>query len=75
MLVLLAACAGEPDRPGSPAVYDQIEASADCAGLQATFDRSMANHDRAQPGTEERRWTLAYAMAADDRMRAVGCHG
>lgn len=65
---------GEQDRPGNPAVYDQIEASTDCAALQETFDRAMGNHGRAEPGTEERRWTLAYAQAADDRMKKLDCY-
>ena len=73
-VVALTACAGEADRPGSPAVYDRIEATTSCEELQASFDRSMGNHERAEPGTEERRWTLAYAQAADQRMRKLSCY-
>jgi hypothetical protein len=76
VLALVTACGGPGDdeRPGSAAVYDEIETSADCAALQETFDRASANHDRAQPGSAERRWTRGYMRAADDRMRSIGCY-
>lgn len=74
-IVFLAACAGDSARPGNPAVYDRIGGLTDCAMLQTEFDLAMTNHDRAPAGTEERRWTLAYAQAADDRMRKIGCYG
>lgn len=79
MLVLLVACgggdgAGAGDaRVGSPAVYQQIAASTDCADLQATFDRAAANNDRAEPGSTERAWTLGYMRAAEERRQALGC--
>lgn len=66
---------GGDNRPGSPAVYDRIAATTDCAELQAMFDRAADNHDTAQPGSAETEWTLGYMEAADDRMESVGCYG
>lgn len=78
--VVLSGCGGEQtaddyadDHGGNPAVYERILNLTDCAALQQEFDRATANNDRAEPGTDEHRWTLGYMTAAQDRMDAVGC--
>lgn len=62
---------------GSEAVYAEIAASTDCAGLQVTFDRADANHGFAveQGDRAEMDWTLGYMKASDARMREIGCYG
>lgn len=68
----------EPERPGSAAVYAEIEASTDCADLQETFSRNMDRYemrdalertDDGNPGT----WEFAYANAALARMEDLDC--
>lgn len=70
---LLAGCGSS--RPGSPAVYAEIEATSDCAVLQATFDRSMDNAEARRTGDPLRDVSLSYADAAHARLEAVGCYG
>ena len=72
---ILTACAGEADRPGSPAVYDRIEAETDCSALQDEFDTAMAGAEGRRSGDDLRHASLAYAQAADRRMRKLGCYG
>lgn len=62
------------ERPGSAEVYQQIESSEDCTGLQEMFDTAAANNDGAEPGTDEHSWTLGYMEAADERMRELDCY-
>ena len=73
-VLLLAAC-GERDRPGSPAVYDRIEAETDCPALQDEFDTAMAGAEGRRSGDDLRDASLAYAQAADRRMMKLGCFG
>ena len=57
-------------KPGSPAVYERIAAMSDCDLLQNQFDTAMDSVERGYQGG----WTIAYADAADARMRAIGCY-
>ena len=79
--LLLVACTPTiqpaPDRaaePGSPAVYARIRSLSDCDALQAEFDQAAANHDAAEPGSDAAVWSTSYMVAADARMREVGCY-
>ncbi len=76
LVVYSAVGCGGPNAepPGNPDVYARIESSADCTALQAEFDVAMENVERRQPGDDYRRISLAYADAADRRMRTVGCY-
>lgn len=74
-LVVLAACAAEAERPGSPAVYDRIEAMTDCRELQGEFDTAMESVESRRPGDDLRDVSLAYAEAADQRMKSLDCYG
>lgn len=72
----LTACSSTPDaatQPGSPAVYERISSTDDCAALQQEFDTASANHDRAAAGSDEATTATAYMKAAQDRMETVGC--
>jgi hypothetical protein len=61
---------------GNPAVYQRIAADTDCASLQAQFDQAAANHDRDSDAgdLEAMKWSTGYMVAADDRMRGLGCY-
>ncbi len=52
---------------------DETGSQPTCAELQATFDRAADNNERAESGSNEKRWTLGYMTAADERMKAIGC--
>ena len=43
---------------------------SDCDLLQNQFDTAMDSVERGYQGG----WTIAYADAADARMRAIGCY-
>ncbi len=66
-----------PSRPGDPAVYRRIEAMRDCDKLQEQFDIAAANHDRDidRGAIDLAQIDTGYMMAADDRLREVGCYG
>jgi hypothetical protein len=65
----LAACSGQAEeKPGNPAVYQRIEQTTDCAQLQKEFDTANKNHDRTGDPA-----ATGYMVAADERMKAVGC--
>ena len=72
--VTVAAMVAEEPRPGSESVYERIDSETDCAELQEEFDTAMGHADRYPPGDDRRETSLAYAEAADDRMREVGCY-
>jgi hypothetical protein len=71
--------AAQESRPGLATVYEQIDHSTDCADLQRTFDRNMDRYEmmdasvRTADGSPGEAM-FAYASAADDRMRAIGCY-
>jgi len=72
--------AEEAALPGSPAVYEEIAASTDCAWLQETFDRNRDRYEARDPSERTQdgnpgQWEKAYAEAADDRMSEIGCYG
>jgi hypothetical protein len=59
---------------GERSVYARIFGSTDCAFLQGQFDIAGDNNDRAEPGSDEHRWTLGYMTAADEQLEASGCY-
>ena len=76
-------------RVGSPTMYDAIAVSTDCRELQQQFDAAAVTEKRpggppyqTAPGqpfyqVHYGSWHqigVAYMEAADDRMRAIGCH-
>lgn len=65
--------AGEA-RPGDPAVYQRIDGATDCAGLQQEFDTASDSHDRADAGSDQAEWAVAYMQAADARMKELDCY-
>lgn len=76
LALILSACGGSGQpaaQPGDPAVYARINASRDCAALQAEFDTAAANHDHAVAGSDAAVWATAYMSAAFDRMKSLGC--
>ena len=74
-VVALVSCGNSTtqERPGNPAVFDDIATETDCTALQETFDRAEANYWRAEPESDERGWTLEYMKAANERMVDIGC--
>lgn len=73
-VVSLAGCGGgEESRPGSPAVYQRIEALTDCQALQREFDQAAANHEREPAGSAAREAALGYMKAAEARRKQLGC--
>lgn len=60
--------------PGNPDVYARIAVLADCRALQEEFDTAMDNAEARRPGDRLRAISLAYADAADDRLRSLGCY-
>jgi hypothetical protein len=77
LIVGVGSCAegndGTDSKPGNPAVYQRIEAESDCSALQREFDTAMDNFDRAEPGSDARKWSLAYAEAAEKRRQQLSC--
>lgn len=66
---------GEDGTPaGNPATHARIRAMTDCAALQEAFDTAAANFDRAQKGTPQSGWSVAYMKTADERMEEIGCY-
>lgn len=67
--------AGNPGRPGDPAVYSRIEASASCDDVQGEFDAADARRKAAlnTSDNELAETNLAYMNAAVERMRALNC--
>jgi hypothetical protein len=61
-------------RPGEAAVYDRITSETNCESLQAEFDQAMSNVGARPSGDSLRTTSLAYAKAADARMRSLGCY-
>ncbi len=59
---------------GQLSAYQRILGMSDCNDLQAQFDIAAANHDLADAGTAEFKWTLGYMTAADDRLESAGCY-
>lgn len=77
LLLATTACGGGSDadpQPGNPAVYERIESMTDCDELQGEFDIAMDNVERYPAGADQRKAPMAYAKAADERMRNVGCY-
>lgn len=71
------ACSSTPKaetKPGNPEVYASIAAQTNCTKLQESFDTSMENHDRYPAGDSRREAPLAYANAADERMKELNCY-
>jgi hypothetical protein len=73
----LAACGGTGEKPGSPAVYAEIDRLTDCSALQEKFDIADANHtiDVDRGSNALARIDTSYMKAADARMREIGCYG
>lgn len=72
--VLLAGC-GSTSPPGRAEVYDRINALSDCAALQAEFNQADTNHTRdVARGSDLAEVDLSYMEAAEERMKAIGCH-
>ncbi len=59
---------------GNHDTYAEILSITDCKELQGKFDTASANNAREQAGTKQFKVTLGYMMAADDRMKEVGCY-
>lgn len=68
-----SAVSGDDEPPGSPAVYDDIEATTSCPDLQSTFDDNMGDAERRGPNDPLYDTLLGYATAANDRMVDLGC--
>lgn len=71
LALVLLSCS--EDRPGSAAVYEEIETSTDCAFLQDTFDRNMDAWDARPFGDPLKDVVGSYADAALDRMEDIDC--
>ena len=74
----LAACGGTSE-DGLASVHNKIEESTDCSVLQETFDRNMGRYEMMDPLVRHQDGSpgeamFAYANAADDRMRDIGCY-
>lgn len=75
LALLLVACADPPpEQLGNPEVYTRIDTTSDCPTLQREFDVAMTNAEAREPGNEQRKISLAYAKAADARLKEVGCY-
>jgi hypothetical protein len=76
--VLMFGCQSTPTDPaaqygGSAEVYNRIARETDCATLQDEFDVAADANDRAEPGTDQHRWSLGYMKAAEARMQSLAC--
>jgi len=67
------ASSGNTGRIGNPAVYDRIERLTDCNALYQEANTALDNVERYPAGDDRRDIPFAYATAALDRMRAIGC--
>jgi len=65
----LAGC-GSDDQSGSPDVYARIASLTDCSALQQEFDQAEANRSISRDPSIQ----TSYMVAADERMREVGCY-
>ncbi|HWC11810.1 MAG TPA: hypothetical protein VG455_11360, partial [Acidimicrobiales bacterium] len=74
LVIAVGLSLGADEKPGNPDVYRRIEATTDCAVLQAEFELAMDHAERRQPGDPLRKVSLAYAKAADERLGEVGCY-
>lgn len=59
---------------GNLEVYVEIFTSTDCVFLQEKFDIASTNNANETAGTPQFQWTLGFMMAADERMKEVGCY-
>lgn len=59
--------------PGSPTVYERIEALTDCGKLQRELDTAVRSLERSQPGELANRISLSYIDFAENRMQEIGC--
>jgi len=53
-------------------VYSRIESLTDCKALLAEFDTAM-DYYKGETRSERRKMNMAYANAADERMKDIGC--
>ena len=58
---------------GEQVVYDSIDNTIDCEGLQNAFNIAMDNVERRQPGDELRKISFSYANYANERMKTLSC--
>ena len=68
-VLVLAGCGGD-DQSGSPDVYARISSLTDCSALQQEFDQAEANRSISRDPSIQ----TSYMVAADERMREVGCY-
>jgi hypothetical protein len=59
---------------GSQQVYEKIESLTSCAELQAQFDQASQNNALHEPGSKNALATTGYMVAADQRMKELGCY-
>lgn len=74
---VLAGCAPSgPPEAVQQEVIDRLNASTDCAALQAEFDLAERNADavRTRGRLDLAKAGTYYMSVADDRMREVGCY-
>ncbi len=62
------------DYGGERSAYEEILSLSNCSQLQEKFDTASANNAREQAGTKNFKVTTGYMVAADDRMKEVGCY-
>lgn len=69
--LILSACGGEMVvKPGDPAVYEQIEAMTSCHRLRERAEQDLG---ALTDDGEQREAQVAYALAANNRMKELGC--
>lgn len=76
VLLPLGACNNPPAaevRPGNPDTYARLEGLTSCEELDRELGTFLDVRDAAAPGSERATVALAYAKAADERMRSLGC--
>ena len=59
---------------GNRDVYVEILSLTDCGILQENFEIASRNNERETPETPQFKWALGYMIAADSRMKEIGCY-
>jgi hypothetical protein len=73
LLAVLGAVFGEEDRPGDPAVYEQIRGERDCDALHEGLDRNVADADRRASSDPLDAVVSSYATAYSERLAELQC--
>jgi len=59
---------------GNIKVFQEILSMTDCNLLQGQFDQASKNNNMYDPGTAQFKYTTGYMVAADTRMKDLGCY-